>query len=234
MMMTTMRFSRAILAAAAAAAILAGPAHAQQGGQSDVSGPIVTGSGGTGGTYQGAGLRVLHPVFMELDGHIFFASRDVGCAVRATVDDLRRRKDRGELHPRLAPRGDAAAATAAVWALLDATGDAGRAEDRVRRALLPPGTEGGDYERKVDELLRRIRGLYVDAGECPLDPRNRAEAERWAQAFDAFDDLLDAMPDAVLAARPAELLALHAALAPVLEEAIRVGRRADRRGRSLP
>ncbi|HEX5726408.1 MAG TPA: hypothetical protein VFX98_13125 [Longimicrobiaceae bacterium] len=218
-------------------AATAAPAAAQFTGQSDISGPIVTGSGATGGSYQGSGLNVRHPVWMyDSKGFIGFTGWEVSCAVRASVDSLRvaHQEDRLRLLVDPGPGVDRARAAGALWALLDARPGAASTREAVESALLGRARGDEKYAHALDELLDALEGLFTLGGECPADRSTEpANAERWWRAFHEYDEFLESLPDSVLEDRPGELVILHSLLYPILEEAIRVGRQIDRRSRTF-
>lgn len=212
-----------LLLAAALAVAAAAPAAAQTGGASDVTGPLITGSGVTGSSST-PGLSLLHPVFMDVDGRTTFTSRDVGCQVRADVESLVRRQADGRLAP-LVPPGprDYRGAEAAVWSLLLG---APPESDKTRVWHALAGERSTPEQRvKTDSLVVALIGLARDHEECPDPEAPPADARHWARAVRAYEAYLRDAPDDVMARRPGELVAIHTFLTPVMENAIRVGRR---------
>lgn len=221
--------ARALALAAALLATAAAHAAAQTIGASDVTGPIITGSGVTGGSFGESGLTVLNVVFMDVEGRTFFTSRDVGCQVRRDVEALRARYEAGRLTPALRPgAGDYAEAERTVWGLLLAASPAPPEAARVRDAL-SGANPTAEQAVAADRLTRALTGLFLDREECPPEEdAPPADATRWAEAVQAYEAYLSSAPADVLGARRGELVAVHTVLHPILENAIRVGRRAIR------
>ena len=197
------RATRSILTAAALLAVAASPAAAQQVGNTDVSGPIITGSGPAGGSYLGAGLRSENELFGRLGDDVVFRNARIGCAVRVAVNRWRDSVANLPKTPAeqrvfallVAPEGSAGAEVAAVAAPL-----AHRAD--------PTSTLGMMAQR----LALSLAGLMRDRGGCPESRRDYPEAPQWQEAIAAFKLYVHDAPDSAFAPPAPELIAIHAAL----------------------
>lgn len=197
------RATRSILAAAALLALAASPAAAQQVGNTDASGPILTGSGPSGGSYLGAGLRSENEMFGRLGDDVVFRNARIGCAVRTAVD---RWRDSVAPLPRT-PAGQR------VFALLIANeGMAGPEVEAVAAAL----ARGADPASPLGVMSRRLAlalaGLMRDRGGCPESRRDYPEAPQWQEAIAAFKAYVRDAPDSAFAPPAPEIIAIHAAL----------------------
>ena len=202
---------RFCLAAPFAAVLLLVPARAaaQIGNQSDIGFPNTTGSGATGGSFAGPGLRVMNELFARDRSGTRFRSPGVGCAVRTAA---RAYADSVAAAPR-------ASRSPAVDALLAGSPSADPAA--VAAALSRGAPRAQEEARRLADALR---GLYDPPTGCPDHAREFPEAGRWEEAIRAYRALLRALPDEALAPPAAELVAVHEALDGVLRKSTRRGR----------
>ncbi len=195
-----------LAAPAAAVFLLPVRAAAQSGNQSDIAFPNTTGSGAAGGSFAGPGLRSVNALFASDALGTRFRSAGVGCTVRTAA---RMYAD----SVAAAPRG---AGSPAVLALLLGTPSADAAA--VASALSRGAPRAQEEARRLSDALH---GLYAPPAGCPDDAGEFPEAGRWREAIRAYHALLRALPDAVLAPPPAELLTVHDALQGVLLKSTR-------------
>lgn len=208
------RATRFALTAGAAALALAGaPAAAQSGNQTDISGPIITGSGPAGGSYLGAGLRSENEMFGRIGDDVVFRNARIGCGVRGAVDFWRDSVARVTRAP----------AEERVYRLLTATVDSVAITGAVAAAL----AHGSDAAAPLGVASRRLAdalyGLMRDRGGCSPNRREYTEAPRWREAIEAFKDYVRDAPDRAFSPPAPELMAIHAALQSVVWNALRRG-----------
>ena len=205
---------RAALAAAALSLAPLASAAAQTGNQSDVSGPNITGSGGAGGSFLGAGIRVENEMFIGRGGNALFRSARIGCPVR-----LAAREYLDSVAP-LPPERS----TLLVDAVLSDPGRSDLVETLARN--LSRGLSG-ESAAEARALAESLAGLFQTPCDCPVSNEAYTEAPRWEAAIRLFNDLVDDAPDAYLAPPPPDLVAVHDALHQVVTRAL--GARLDER-----
>lgn len=197
------RATRLTLAAAALLALAAAPAAAQQVGNTDASGPILTGSGSAGGSYLGAGLRSENEMFGRIGDDVVFRNARIGCAVREAVN---RWRDSVANLPKTA-------AEQRVFDLLIANEAAPGPQVEVVAAAL---ARGADPASPLGVMARRLAvalaGLMRDRGGCPESRKDYPEAPQWQEAIAAFKAYVHDAPDSAFAPPAPELIAIHAAL----------------------
>ncbi|HEU0302900.1 MAG TPA: hypothetical protein VFR37_25790 [Longimicrobium sp.] len=216
---TIMRI-RILLPALAAAALAAAPAHAQP-FRSDVTGPIVTGSGIAG--YPVVPVRdVEDALFRDVDGRTAFRSRAVADALLNAAAEGQRAACAGTLQPpprwpdsvRLAPE-----AQRVVCGLL------ARGLDRERVLHVLREGQPGQPGDRAEKLVEALAGLGAVEPEF-LDPRQEYVAgDRWKAAIRAYDEFIDHAPDSLMDDPPAELMVI----AVILGSAVDAGLRASQR-----
>lgn len=197
-----------------AAALLAAPAAAQQGNQSNISGPNITDSGAASGSFLGGGVRAENEMFARMGERVVFRDGGIGCAsregARAYADSVRR-----------APLDEA---QALVFAVMTSRQDDDPRTAELARRLTGPA---GDFrvENTASALAQALEGLLEVPEGCPEDRDDYAEAPQWEEAIRAMNDLVELAPDDYFAPPPCELIAAHDALWSL------VGRALDRRAR---
>lgn len=210
---------------ALAAVLAAAPLHAQP-FNSDVTGPVVTGSGIAG--YPVVPTRDLEGALFRRtsDGRTAFRTGRVADGVLGAAADAQRAACSGTLQ-RPAEWPDSLAmdpeSQRIVCGLLARRGMDGPEARRVLNALrgCVPGTDGD----AAYVLVQALAGL---AAENPgyLDERQRyRDGARWEAALRAYQAYLAAAPDALMDPPPAELLAIAA----ILDAAVDAGLRAAER-----
>ncbi|HEV7589100.1 MAG TPA: hypothetical protein VGO40_13380 [Longimicrobium sp.] len=212
------RATRSTLAALAVLALAAAPAGAQTGNQSDITGPVITGSGPAGGSFLGAGLRSENELFGRAADAVVFRNARIGCAVRGAEAAYRDSVAREPQTP----------AQRRVLDLLAVNADR-PAADPVAAAVAAALAHGADPGSPLGMAARRLAdaldGLMRDRGGCAQARQEYTEAPQWREAIDAFQHYVHDAPDSAFSPPAPELLAIHAALQRVVEEALR------RRGR---
>jgi hypothetical protein len=190
----------------AAMLLLPALAVAQAGNQSDIGFPNTTGSGASGGSFAGPGLRTVSDLFSREGQGTRFRSSGIGCAVRTRA---RAYADSVAAVPR-------PVRIAAVDALLAGSPSADPAA--VAAALAGRAPRAREEARRLADALR---GLYAPPSGCPDRTRDYPEAGRWEEAFRAYRAFMRVLPDEALAPPAPELLAVHDALREVLPRSTR-------------
>lgn len=218
--MTPIMRIRILLPALAAAVLIAAPAHAQP-FRSDVTGPIITGSGVAG--YPVVPVRdVEDALFRDVDGRTAFRNRAVAAALLDAAGAAQRAACAGTLQPPPEWRDSVQLDTAAqrvVCGLLAR----GLDRERVLHALREghPGTPGD----RAEVLVNALAGLGAVEPEF-VDERQRfVDGARWQAAIHAYDDFIEHAPDSLMEDPPEELLVIGA----ILGHAVDAGLRADER-----
>jgi hypothetical protein len=211
---------RILLPALAAAALAAAPAGAQP-FRSDVTGPIITGSGVAG--YPVLPVRdVEDALFRDMDGRTAFRNRAVAEALLKAAADAQRAACSGTLQrPRSWPDSVQVdtAAQRIICGLLARRLDRERVLHVLREGR--PGQPGDLAERLVDALA----GLGAVEPEF-LDERQRfIDGGRWQAAIRAYDEFIENAPDSLMDDPPAELVVI----AVILGHAVDAGLRASER-----
>ncbi len=193
------------LAAAALAALAAAPARAQTGNQSDNSGPNITGSGATGGSFLGPGLRTENEMFARSGGQVVFRTPAVGCALRGAE-----RAYRDSVNAATPTASEARVQT--LLGVRDGAAD----RDAVANALAHGASPDSDLGRKAGALADALNGLMRDRGGCADTRQGYEEAPQWQEAIRAFNDYVHNAPDEAFTPPAPELVAIHAALQSVV------------------
>lgn len=225
--MTTVRGTVSILRflLPAAALALAVPAAAQP-FDSDVTGPIITGSGVAGVGYHGAAFRdVENALFRHLNGRVVFRSAAIADAVTARAAEMERAACAGQLQAPPEWRGHITLPEDAQRVVCGLLARPGLDTPEAREALAAlAGVDGVPGEDAV-RLVAALAGLFRTETEF-VDTRGRFPAgERWEQAFRAYEEFLDDAPASVLDPPPAIL----AVTGLVLRELVVAGVEASRR-----
>jgi len=200
-------FSR--LVPALAAALLAAPAIAQSGNQTDTPPPPPP--GGITGSYFGPGARFESELLLRVGNRTGFRDAAAGCAARRSIlswsDSTARRVRTG-------------AERRVDLLLTRATG--GAAEVEAMAAALRGGT-GYDSPtgQAALELARALDGLFLWRCECPAEVEDYTEGSQWARAINAYGILLEVAPPALFSPPPPELVAIHDALGDALGHTLR-------------
>ncbi len=196
-----------------AAALLAplAPAAAQP-FRSDDRGPIITGSGGAGGGYTGAGFRDIEDaLFRGVGDRTAFRTRAVADAVLGAARETGRAICEGTLQP--PPDWPVrveldTAAQRVVCGVAEARADS--SASALRRALT--GGLPGPHVAAAEALIASLPGVFR-GDAVPLDSRARwVDGARWQRAFAAYQAYLDVAPPALLDPPPAALVVLGLAL----------------------
>jgi hypothetical protein len=198
-----MRSTTFILLAAALAA--ASPATAQTGNQSDISGPNVTGSGGPGGSFLGAGLRSENEMFSRSGDRVVFRTRGVGCTLRGAE-----RAYRDSVLARTPTPAEARVQT--LMGLREGTRDA----DVVARALAHGSGPDSPLGLAARALADAVNGLMDDRCGCAAGRDGYEEAPQWKEAIRAFNDYVHGASDQAFSPPAPELVAIHEALQSVV------------------
>jgi hypothetical protein len=220
-----MRIHLTLAGVLAAAALLAAPAHAQP-FNSDVTGPIITGSGVAGMGYPIIPFRdIENALFRQVNGRTAFRTRAIADAMLSAAAEAQRAACSGTLQPP-ADWPDSIAlpldAQRAVCGLL--TGNASREErDRVVR-LLTGGVEGPHVAlaQRLVELLSGLASMEMTF----VDDRQRfVAAGNWKEALRVYTDYLAAAPDSVMEDPPGELVVIAAILDAVVDAGLHASAR---------
>jgi hypothetical protein len=185
-------------------------ASAQGGNQSDISGPVVTGSGAVGGSFLGAGLRSENEMFGRAGKEVVFRNARIGCAVRGAEAAYRDSAARQPQTP----------AQRRVFDLLAVNAGTPSA-DAVAAALAHGAAAGSPLGMAARRLADALNGLMRDRGGCAQARQEYTEAPQWREAIDAFQRYVADAPASAFSPPAPELLAIHAALQRVVEEALR-------------
>ncbi|HEU4453351.1 MAG TPA: hypothetical protein VFR81_09835 [Longimicrobium sp.] len=193
-----------LLPALAAAALLAAPARAQTGNQTDI--PFNPPPGGISGSYLGPGARFENELLLRAGDRVGFRDAAAGCAARRAVlawsDSTARRPRTGAEH-----RVD----------LLLTRSTGGETEVRALAAALRGGTSPDSPTGVAAlELARALDGLFLWRCECPADVDDYTEAGQWDRALQAYGAFIEAAPPALFSPPSPELLAVNAALGDAL------------------
>lgn len=219
-MTPTMRI-RILLPALAAAALAAAPAGAQPSFRSDVTGPIITGSGVAG--YPVLPVRdVEDALFRDVDGRTAFRNRAVADALLKAAADAQRAACSGTLQrPRSWP--DTVQLDSSAQRIVCGLLARGLDRERVLHALREgqPGQPGDLAERLVDALA----GLGAVEPEF-LDERQRVvDGGRWEAAIRAYDEFIENAPDSLMDDPPGELVVIGAILGYAVDAGLRASER---------
>jgi len=204
-----MRSLARLFPALAAAALLAAPALAQSGNQTDP--PFNPPPGAISGSYLGPGARFESELLLRVGNRVGFRDAAAGCAARRSVlawsDSTARRTRTGAEH-----RVD----------LLMTRSTGGAAGVEAMAAALRGGT-GYDSPtgQAALELASALDGLFLWRCDCPAEVEDYTEGGQWARAINAYGALLDVAPPALFSPPPPELLAIHDALRDVLGHTLR-------------
>jgi hypothetical protein len=211
---------RIVLPALAALALAAAPAGAQP-FRSDVTGPIVTGSGIAG--YPVVPVRdVEDALFRDVDGRTAFRTRAVADALLNAAAEAQRAACSGTLQP---PRDwpDTVRLEEPAQRIVCGLLASGLDRERVLSVLREgrPGQPGDAAERLVDALagLGAVQMEFVDARQ------RYVAADRWQAAVRAYDAFIETAPDSLMDDPPAELVVI----AVILNTAVDAGLAAEER-----
>lgn len=205
------RATLSTLAALAALALAAAPAAAQSGTGSNTTGPIITGSGPAGGSYQGAGLRSENELFGRARQATVFRNAALGCAARATarsfVDSL---AGRSETLARARVR--------TLMGIYEGTPPL----DEVAAALAHGAAPSSPLGVASRRLAVAVDGLLRNRCGCPGSREEYPEAPQWQEALRAFNAYVHDAPAEALAPPAPELLAIHEVLFTVVKGTLRL------------
>lgn len=217
------RIARIVLPVLAACALPA--VAAAQPIRSDVTGPIPTGSGIAG--FPVVPTRDIEgALFREVNGRTAFRTRAIADAVLSEASAAYQEACSGTLQP----PGDWAdtvvlpvAEQRIICGLLSRPGldsEEARRVLAVLRACIP-----GHPDDPAEKLVAALAGLARDEPAF-VDGRQRFIAGgRWEAAFRAYDEFLDAVPDAALDPPPAELMVIAAVLDRLVDAGLRASDR---------
>ncbi|HEX2077961.1 MAG TPA: hypothetical protein VHG08_09635 [Longimicrobium sp.] len=207
---------RILLPALAAAALAAAPAEAQP-FRSDVTGPIITGSGVAG--YPLVPIRDMEDaLFRDVDGRTAFRNRAVADALLNAAAEAQRAACSGTLQPpRSWPRGVQLdrEAQRIVCGLLARGLDRERVLNVLREG--GPGRPGDAAERLVDALA----GLGAVQTEFLGQRQQFIAGDRWQAAIRAYEELIDTAPDSLMDDPPAELVVIGVILVYAVDAGLR-------------
>ncbi|HEU4881387.1 MAG TPA: hypothetical protein VFT45_04050 [Longimicrobium sp.] len=208
--------NRTLFSALVAAALVGAPLSAQP-FRTDVTGPVVTGSGVAG--YPVLPVRDLEgALFRQVDGGTAFRTRGVADAVLGEAAEAQRAACAATLQkPSHWPDSLSLDPDAqrAVCGLLARQGMDGPEARRVLNALRggQPGTDGD----AAYQLVAALAGLGADVPGF-LDARQRyINGTRWQAAIQAYMVYLRAVPDALMDPPPSELVAIGVILDRVVD-----------------
>ena len=204
------RATRISLAAGAVLALAAAPLAAQTGNQSEVTGPIVTGSGPAGGSFLGAGLRSENEMFGRVGDQVVFRNARIGCAVRGAANAWR---DSVAVLPHTP-------AEQRVFDLVTAN-EGSPGADAVAAALARGSDGGSPLGMAARRLADAMGGLLRNRGGCSQSRQDYSEAPQWQEAIEAFKAYVHDAPDSAFSPPAPELIAIHAALQSVVANALR-------------
>ena len=207
---------RILLPALAAAALAAAPASAQP-FRSDVTGPIVTGSGIAG--YPVMPVRdVEDALFRDVNGRTVFRTRAVAEALLNAAGEAQRAACSGTLQP--PPHWpDSVSLPEPAQRIVCGLLARGMERERVLSSLRDgqPGQPGDLAERLVDALA----GLGAVQPEF-VDPRQQYIAgDRWQAAIRAYDAFIESAPDSLMDDPPAELVVIGVILGYAVDAGLR-------------
>ncbi|HEX6370119.1 MAG TPA: hypothetical protein VF006_14455 [Longimicrobium sp.] len=210
--------NRTLFSALVAAAVLAvAPLDAQEVFRTDVTGPVITGSGVAG--YPVLPVRDLEgALFRHMDGRTAFRTRAVADAVLSEAAEAQRAACAATLQkpaewPDSLPMD--AAAQRAVCGLLARPGMDGDDARRVLAAL-----RGGERGTEGDAAYQLVAALAGLGAERPayVDARQRyTDGLRWEMALRAYQHYLNTAPDALMDPPPAETVAIAVILDRVVD-----------------
>lgn len=198
----------------AAALLAASPAAAQTGNQSDVSGPNVTGSGGAGGSYLGAGLRTENELFSRAGERVVFRTPALGCTLRGSELAYR-----DSVLARTPSQAEARVQT--LLGLREGTPDV----DGVARVLAHGSAPDSPLGRMSRRLADALNGLMRDRCGCATGRDGYDEAPQWQDAIRAFNEYVHDAPDQAFSPPAPELVAIHEALQSVVLATLRADER---------
>lgn len=213
------------LFAVAAALLAAAPAAAQF--RSDVTGPSITGSGVAGVSFHGAAFRdIENALFRRTEGRVVFRNREIAARMRAQADTAISALRQGTVQPPrawdgsvpLTPEAQAAVASLLTGASTD-TPEARRIVAALRGGV--PGEPGDEAE----QLVAALAGLFLVPGE-PVGRGGRYVAgERWAAAFQAYENFVQNAPDTSLDPLTPELGVIGALVRDLVDAGLSAARR---------
>lgn len=207
------RVSRISLAALAALAAAAAPLAAQTGNQTDVTGPILTGSGPSGGSFLGAGLRSENEMFGRVGNQVVFRNARIGCAVRGAANAWRdsvQALQRSPAEQRVLDLVTASEGSPALASL----------GPSITAALTHGGDAGSPFGLAARRLADAMGGLLRNRGGCTQSRQDYGEAPQWQEAIEAFKAFVHDAPDSAFTPPAPELIAIHAALQSVVANAL--------------
>lgn len=213
-----------IFAAAAAALLAAAPAAAQP-FRSDVTGPPITGSGVAGVGYHGAGFREMeNAIFRRTQGRVAFRSCRIASGIGARAARTAGELGRGELRPPRSWRNPVDFGDGAQAAVLGLLTDANTNTPAARRVLgALRGGVPGEPGDEPEQLVAALAGLFQDrpgGGSC----QGWVPGERWAAAFQAYQNFVENAPDASLDPLSPELAVIGVVLRDLVDAALRAAR----------
>jgi hypothetical protein len=206
------RIHRTLLLAAGAL-LAAAPLHAQP-FNSDVTGPIPTGSGIAGMGYPVVPVRDIEgALFRRVNGRSAFRSRAIADAVLGEAAATHQEACSGTLQPPEDWADSATIPSASQRIVCGLLARGGMDTDEARRVLAAlRGSQPGTPGDAAEVLVRALAGL-ASAEPTFVDERQRYIAsQRWEEVFQAYERFLDQAPDAVLDPPSGELVAIGAML----------------------
>ena len=211
-----------------AALLAAAPLHAQETFRSDVTGPIVTGSGVAGMGYPVVPVRdIENALFRNVNGRSAFRTRAVADAVASQAAEAQRAACSGTLQRPASWRDSLALPVDAQRIVCGLLAKPGMDTDEARRvlAVLRGGLEGLPGGDAADALVRALAGLTSEELRF-VDERQRFVAgARWEEAFRAYDAYLEVVPAEALDPPPPVLVVIGALLEQVVEAGLAASER---------
>lgn len=212
---------------AVAAALLAAAPAAAQPFRSDVTGPHITGSGVAGVSFHGAAFRdIENALFRRAQGRVVFRSRGIAARMRAQADTGAAALRQGTIQPPRDWDGSVPLTPEAQAAVLSLLTNAGTDTPEARRVVAAlRGGVPGEPGDEAEQLVAALAGLFL-VPEEPVGRRGQYVAgERWAAAFQAYENFVQNAPDTSLDPLTPELGAIGAVVRDLVDAGLSAARR---------